>query len=677
MSWLSFNERVLQEAADARNPLLERIKFLGIFSNNLDEFYRVRVANLQRIEREEGPTRRTMGVTVRRVIKDIRAKVLKQAEQFNAISHELFRELEEEGVCLVDEHHLTPSQASYVRDFFQTQVRPRLVPIICHRHRELPALRDQFIYLAVELSVLTQKSPIYAFIEVPTDRLSRFCILPKTDESDHVILLEDVIRFALAEIFTHFRPTQHRAWTVKITRDSELELEEDTGETYVDRVHRSLRKRRTGATVRMIYDKGLPEPFLKFLLNKMKLEREDNLIPGQRYHNFKDFMRFPVLGREHLARRLLPPIVHPALHGKSSVFDAIAEGDILLHYPYHGFGSFVDFLREAAMDPRVTHIRMTVYRVSPESSVLNALSNAVRNGKQVMVLIELLARFDEENNLEWVDRLREEGVEVITGVRGLKVHSKLCLVTRREPKSVVRYATIGTGNFNEDTARLYTDHFLMTCDPELTSEVFRVFEFFRNNYKVTKYKHLVVSPFQSRRHWRRMIRSEIRNARLGRKAYIWIKLNNLADAKLIHELYAASRAGVEIRLIVRSMFSLVPGIPGISENIVARSLVGRYLEHSRFMVFCNASEPQVYITSGDWMPRNFDGRVEVACPIRDRALKTELMDYFQMQWEDTANARMWDADLSNLRPQLEADKPSQNSHDRIREYLLTVARESP
>jgi polyphosphate kinase len=675
ISWLSFNERVLQEADDERNPLLERIKFLGIFSNNLDEFYRVRVANLQRIEREEGPHQRTMGVTVRRLIKDIQAKVLKQAEQFNSISSRLFAELEAEGICLVDERHLSQQQTDYVRDFFQTQVRPRLVPIICHRNRELPALRDQFIYLAVELTIPDRREPIYAFIEVPTDSLSRFCILPRTDELDYVILLEDVIRFGLGEIFGHFRPTQHRAWTVKITRDSELELEEDTGETYVDRVHRGLRKRRTGAPVRMIYDKGLPEAFLKFLLYKMKLERDDNLIPGQRYHNFKDFMRFPELGREHLVRRSLPPITHPALQGHSSVFEAIAQGDVLLHYPYHGFGSFIDFLREAAIDPRVTHIRMTVYRVSPTSSVLNALSNAVRNGKQVTVLIELLARFDEENNLEWVDRLRDEGVDVITGVRGLKVHSKLCLVTRREAKAIVHYATIGTGNFNEETARLYTDHFLMTCDPGLTTEVLRVFEFFRNNYKVANYKHLVVSPFQSRRHWRRMIRREARNARLGRKAYVWIKLNNFADPKLINELYAASVAGVEIRLIVRSMFSLVAGIRGISENIEAVSLVGRYLEHSRFLVFCNASDPRVYITSGDWMPRNFDGRVEVACPIRDPALKAELIDYFQMQWEDSANARIWDYELSNQRRTPEGDKPPENSHDRIRAYLSALARE--
>ena len=674
ISWLNFNERVLQEAADNRNPLLERIQFLGIFSNNLDEFYRVRVANLHRVEREEGPTQLTMGVPVRKLIKEIKSRVLERAEQFNRIAGQLFAELEDEGVHLIDETHLTPVQAKHVLNYFQTQVRPRLVPILCHRKRELPTLRDQFIYLAVELSIPTTKLPVYAFVEVPTDSLSRFHILPRAAKDDFVILLEDVIRFGLPEVFALLQPTQVRAWTIKITRDSELDLVDDLGETYVDRVHRGIRKRRTGAPVRMVYDKGLPEPFLKFLLTKMKLERDDNLIPGQRYHNFKDFMRFPLLGRSHLTRPTASPIAHPALQGKTSVFEAISRRDILLHFPYHSFGSFIDFLREAAIDPNVTHIRMTVYRVSQTSSVLNALINAVRNGKHVTVLIELLARFDEENNLEWVDRLRQEGVEVITGVRGLKVHSKLCLVTRREGRNIARYATIGTGNFHEDTARVYTDHFLMTKDPEITTEVLRVFEFFRNNYRVAKYQHLVVSPFQSRRHFRKLIRNEIRSAQMGEPAYIWIKLNNFADEKLIQELYAASRAGVEIRLIVRSMFSLVPQIEGQSESIEAVSLVGRYLEHTRFLIFGNGGNPKVYITSGDWMARNFDGRVEVACPIRDPGLAGELVDYFRMQWKDTANARIWDATLANKRREPEGDSAPENSHDRIRAYLKALAK---
>lgn len=675
ISWLSFNERVLQEADDPKNPLLDRIKFLGIFSNNLDEFYRVRVATLQRVERDKGPTERIMGVPVRRLIKEVQEKVLRQAEHFNETSQRIFLELQQEGVHLVDERHLDEEQSRWVKEFFQTQVRPRLVPIVCHRNRELPTLRDQFIYLAVELTISNSKTPVYSFIEVPTDSLPRFCILPRRDGQDFVILLEDVIRFGLGEIFALLKPQQHRAWTVKITRDAEIEIEDDLGESFVDRVHRGLRKRRTGAPVRMIYDKGLPQPFLKFLLHKMKLEKEDNVIPGQRYHNFKDFIKFPSLGREHLIRRPVQPTAHPALQGHNSVFDAIDQRDILLHQPYHSFSTFIDFLREAAIDPHVTHIRMTAYRVSPTSSVLNALSNAVRNGKRVLVLIELLARFDEENNLEWVERLRQEGVEVITGVRGLKVHAKLCLVTRREGRSTIRYATLGTGNFNEDTARLYTDHFLMTRDPDITSEVLRVFDFFRSNFKVADCKHLVVSPFQSRNHWRQLIRKEARNARCGHVAYIWIKLNNFTDEKSIDELLEASRAGVKIRLIIRSMNSLVCDTAGLSQNIEAVSLVGRYLEHSRFIIFGNAGQPKAYITSGDWMPRNFDGRVEVACPVRDSRLVAELTDYFQMQWEDTVNSRIWDRALSNQRREPEGDSQPMNSHERIRAYIDAIAQQ--
>jgi len=677
LSWLSFNERVLQESEDPGNPLLERVKFLGIFSNNLDEFYRVRVANLLRDEPEGGAPRKTMGVKVHDLIKDIQTCVLRQAEHFNQIVGQLFHELEEEGIFILNERQLSEAQAEFVREYFQSQVRPRLVPIVCHHKRELPALRDRFIYLAVELTVREGKLPVYAFIEVPTDSMPRFLQLPRLGNNDYIILLEDVIRFCLGEIFALLQPIQHRAWTVKITRDSELDIEDDLGESYMDRVHRGLRKRRTGAPVRMIYDKGLPKPFLKFLLQKMKLERDNSLIPGQRYHNFKDFINFPKLGRNHLVRPSEVAIAHPALRGQSSVFAAVAKADILLHYPYHGFGSFIDFLREAAIDPKVTEISMTVYRVTPTSSVLNALSNAARNGKYVVVVIELLARFDEENNLEWVDKLRDEGVEVITGVRGLKVHSKLCLVSRREQRATVRFATIGTGNFNEDTARLYTDHFLMTSDPDITGEVARVFEFFRNNYKVTAFKHLVVSPFQSRRHWKQLIHEEIRNARLGRPAYIWIKLNNLADTKLIEELYSASRAGVQVRLIVRSMHSLVPGLESVSENIESISIVGRYLEHSRFLVFCNGSKPKVYISSGDWMPRNFDSRVEVACPIKDPTLAKQLIDYFQMQWEDTANARIWDAELRNERRTPTSNPNAVDCHERIRTYISRIAGDRP
>ncbi len=672
ISWLAFNERVLEEADDPRNPLLERIRFLGIVSNNQDEFYRVRVAALQRGLAEAKDRERRVGTKTLRVMKEIEKRVIEQSEEFHRIGQRLFEQLGEEGIHLVDEQHLNPSQAQAVREYFQSTVRPRLVPIICHKKRELPVLRDQFIYLAVQLTLPMTNQPLFALVEVPTDALSRFFILPRTGHDETVILLEDVIRFCLNDIFAQFRPLECRAWTVKVTRDSELSLEPDPvgDQPYVLRVERSLRKRRTGNPVRMVYDRGLPGPFLKFLLKKLDLVQHEHLIAGQRYHNFKDFMRFPRLGRDDLTFAAEPPLSPPALIGHVSVFDAIRRSDILLHCPYDGFGTFIDFLREAAIDPHVTDIRMTVYRVSPTSSVLNALTNAARNRKQVTVVIELLARFDEENNLEWVDRLRDEGVRVITGVRGLKVHAKLCVVTRTDRRVTSHFATIGTGNFNEDTARVYSDHFFMTANPSLTREVLQIFDFFANNFRVATPKRLVVSPFGARRTWVRLIRKETQRAQAGEPAKIWIKLNNFTDVKLIRELYRASEAGVEVRLIVRSMFSLVCGLPGISDNIEAVSLVGRYLEHSRLLIFGNGGEPLVYLTSGDWMARNFDERVEVACPIDSPTLRRELLDTFETQWADTANARVWDRDLTNRR-RLPADgEPVLDSQRAIRTSLL-------
>jgi len=672
ISWLAFNERVLEEADDPRNPLLERIRFLGIVSNNQDEFYRVRVAALQRGLAQSKGRERRVGAKALRVMKEIEKRVIEQSEEFHRIAQRLFEQLHDEGIHLVDEQRLNPTQAQAVRDYFQTTVRPRLVPIICHKKRDLPVLRDQFIYLAVQLSLPGTSDPLLALVEVPTDALSRFFILPRTGQDETVILLEDVIRFCLYDIFAQFRPLECRAWTVKVTRDSELALEPDPvgDQPYLLRVELGLRKRRTGNPVRMVYDRGLPPPFLKFLLKKLDLVQHEHLIAGQRYHNFKDFMRFPRLGRDDLTFAADPPLSPPALIGHVSVFDAIRSGDILLHCPYDGFGTFIDFLRESAIDPHVTDIRMTVYRVSPTSSVLNALTNAARNKKQVTVVIELLARFDEENNLEWVDRLRDEGVRVITGVRGLKVHAKLCLVTRADRRATTHFATIGTGNFNEDTARVYSDHFLMTADPSLTREVLQIFDFFSNNFRVASPKRLVVSPFGARRHWVRLIRKEIQRVQAGEPGRIWLKLNNFTDLKLIRELYQASQAGVEVRLIVRSMFSMVCGLPGTSENIEAVSLVGRYLEHSRLAIFGNGGEPLVYLTSGDWMARNFDERVEVACPIESPTLRQELVSYFETQWADTANARIWDRELTNRRRLPPDGVPALDSQRAIRAALL-------
>jgi len=671
LSWLQFNQRVLEEARIERHPLWDRLRFLAIYSNNLDEFYRVRVAGLQRLEAEEGPAHKVCGRTVRQLLREIRSRVGALTDQFESTWHEIALEMEREGVRLIDEAHLSKEQMERVRVIFQREVRSRLVPIILARGRDIPLLHDHVLHLAVQLEGAAASAPRFALIEIPTVTLPRFWVLPPADGKLCVMLLEDIVRFGLREVFSLFSPKSVKAWAFKVTRDAELDLDEVLADGYLRRVHLGLKKRVTGKPVRLVHDRGMPEALLSQLLRKLDLTRADARIPGMRYHNFKDFMKFPKLGRAELAAPFVEPLPHPDLVGKERSLSVVARKDILLHFPYQSFDHFLDLLREAAIDPDVTHIRLTVYRVSQESSVLNALTNAARNGKKVTVLLEVLARFDEENNIEWADSLRDEGVEVILGVRGLKVHSKLCLVTRREGRKVRHYAAIGTGNFNEETARIYTDHMLLTTDPEISEEVAQVFEFFRNNYKVPAFRQLIVSPFGARQKVLSLIDSERRLAKAGKDAWIHLRLNNLADDELIEALVEASNAGVRVRLLVRGMNALVTGIVGQTDRIEARCIVGRYLEHSRVLMFGNAGKPLVYTTSADWMARNMDGRIEVTCPIRDKRLRKQLLDYFELQWKDTVNARLWDKNKAEAR--LDPTLPPFDAHVGIRDWLANKA----
>lgn len=666
LSWLQFNQRVLEEARSVRHPLWDRLRFLAIYSNNLDEFYRVRVANLQRLEAEEGPAFKVTGRPVRQLLRGIRSEVGELAERFEETWGEISAEMDREKVRLVDESHLSAEQIERVRTIFLREVRPRLVPILLARGREMPLLHDHVLHLAIQLEGASGNAPPYALIEIPTDALPRFWVLPPCGDCQCVMLLEDIVRFGLREVFSLFSPKAVHAWAFKVTRDAEFDLDDSMVEGYLRRVHQGLRKRATGKPVRLVHDRGMPDHLLSQLLRKLDLTRADCRIPGMRYHNFKDFMKFPRLGRPELSARPLEPLVHPDFAGQERALSVVARKDVLLHFPYQSFDHFLDLLREAAIDPAVTHIRLTVYRVSQESSVLNALINAARNGKKVTVLLEVLARFDEENNIAWADELRDEGVEVILGVRGLKVHSKLCLVTRLEGRKARHYAVIGTGNFNEETARVYTDHMLLTADPAITDEVAQVFEFFRNNYKVPDFRHLIVSPFESRKQILDLIEAERKAARAGKPAWIRLRLNNLADDQLIEALVDASNAGVDIRVIVRSMNALIPSPDRSAHRIEVRCLVGRFLEHSRCLMFANGGKPLVYTTSADWMSRNLDGRVEVTCPIRDKKLRQELLDYFDLQWRDTANARVWDSEDADRRP---ADQDEFDAQIGIRSWL--------
>ncbi|HEX9653780.1 MAG TPA: polyphosphate kinase 1 [bacterium] len=648
LSWMSFNARVLQEASDPAVPLIERLRFLGIFSSNLDEFFRVRVATLKRIARLGRPAKKILGQDPQKILARIQDIVLEQQAKFEQFYQQILAELGKENIFIIDELQLSAEQGEFVKNYFHREVRPKLIPIMLEPNVKFPVLKDKSIYLAVVLARKNdpQKAK-YALIEIPSDVLPRFRILPDIGNKRYIILLDDVIRYGLEDIFSVFNFYIGGAYTLKLTRDAELDLSEDLSESYIRKVSKSVKQRKAGNPVRLVYDAQMPQEFLAFLTRQLGINKDDTVIPGSKYHNFKDFMNFPEVGPKRLRYEPQIFLPHENIDPRKSLFTTIRDRDILLHFPYHSFDHFIDLLREASIDPKVAAIKITLYRVAKNSSVVNALINAVKNGKSVTVVVELQARFDEETNIYIANNMQEEGVRVIYGVPGLKVHSKLCLITRREKNKAVHYACIGTGNLNEVTAKLYGDHFLFTADKRLTKEVHRIFEFFANNYKVSSFKHLIVSPYNMRQKFVRMIRNEIKNAQAGKEASIFLKMNNLADPFIIQELYKASAAGVKIKLIVRGMFSLVTGMPGLSANIEAISIVDKFLEHTRIYSFSNAGEPKYFISSGDWMTRNFDGRVEVTCPIYDKSIQAELQTFLDIQWQDNVKARSLDRGLSN------------------------------
>jgi len=659
LSWLAFNARVLQEAADPSVPLVERIRFLGIFSNNRDEFFRVRVATVKRlVDLDSKKVRQVIGDTPKTVLKKIQQTVIRQQREFEAIYKEILKELERKDIYIINEKELDTRQGEFVRKYFHEKVYPTLVPIMIHQIKKFPFLGDRSIYLAVLLSQKGVDSEEQAaLIEVPTTHLSRFVVLPTTGGKRYVILLDDVIRFCLDDIFSIFDYDRVDSYMLKITRDAELDIDNDISASFLEKMRKSLKQRKKGVPVRFVYDKKMPPKLLKFIIKRMKIDAEDNLIPGGRYHNFKDFMGFPDLGQKALRHRSAPPLRHPEIQPGQSIIQMMRKKDFLLFYPYQTFVHFIDLLREASIDPKVKSIQITLYRVASRSQVVNALINAAKNGKKVTVVVELQARFDEEANIYWSNMLQEEGVDVVFGVPGLKVHSKVCLITRIENGKQVRYATIGTGNFNENTARIYSDISLFTSDKRITTEAERVFGIFLNVYRPNYYyKHLVLSPVSFRNRLVRLINSEIKYAKAGNEASIFLKLNSLVDPDLVSKLYEAGKAGVKIRLIIRGICSLVPGVDGMSENIEAISIVDKYLEHARIYWFGHSGKDLMFISSADGMSRNLDSRIEVTCPIYDTDLKQEIVDILEIQWRDNAKARILNKEQDNSYRQLTGKK---------------------
>jgi len=675
ISWLSFNERVLQEAENKEVPLIERFKFLGIYSNNLDEYFRVRVATLKRLSIFGTKSNNILGYSPKTTLKKIHQIVLTQNTKFEKIYKGLLQELAKHNIQIINEKQLNPEQAEFVQKYFHKEVRTRLMPFLIEKDSELPNLTDDAIYLAIYLLKKETQKKRFALLEIPTNVLPRFLVLPEKGEEKYVMFIDDIIRFGLKEIFFIFDFDEFSAYTIKLTKDAELEIIDDISESYIDKLSRSLQQRKWGTPTRFIYDREMPDELLKILTKKLSFGPDDAIIPADRYHNFKDFMNFPNLGKKKFYYEPLTPIPHKDIQPGKSILSAIKKKDIMLFFPYQPFDHFIDLLREASIDPYVTSIQITLYRLARNSSVINSLLNAVRNGKNVTTVVELQARFDEEANILWGNKLLDEGVKVIYGVPGLKVHSKLCLITRTKNEVTQRYAAVGTGNFNEDTARIYTDHLLLTTEKKITNEVFKAFNFFNVNYKKDNYYHLVLSPFFLRNKIILMIENEIKNAKAGKKAYINLKLNNLTDTEIINYLYEASNAGVKIRLIIRGMLSLVPGLKKLSENIEAIGIVDRFLEHSRFLIFCNGGNEQTYISSADIMPRNLDRRIEVTCPVFDKNIKCEIRNIFEIQWKDNVKARIFDETQSNkfVKP----EKKLNHSQIEVHNYIKRVNEKTP
>lgn len=647
ISWLSFNRRVLQEAENKDVPLIERLKFLGIYSNNLDEYFRVRVATLKRLSIYGLKSEEILGYSPKPTLKKIHGIVLAQKEKFEKIYSGLIQELANHKIHIVNEKQLNQEQTEFVQKYFHKEIRTRLMPFLIEKDSELPNLIDDAIYFAILLAKKDSQKRRYALLEIPSNVLPRFIVLPEKNKEKYLIFLDDIIRYGLREIFFIFDFDQISAYTIKLTKDAELEIVDDISESYIENISRSLQQRKKGTPVRFIYDREIPDDLLNIVTKKLNFGPDDVVISGDRYHNFKDFIKFPNLRRKKFYYEPFIPIPHKDIQPGKSVLSAIKKKDIMLFFPYHPFDHFIDLLREASIDPYVTSIQITLYRLARNSSVINALLNAVRNGKNVTTVVELQARFDEEANILYGNKLLEEGVKVIYGVPGLKVHSKLCLITRTKGDITQRFAAIGTGNFNEDTARTYTDHLLLTTNKKITNEVFKAFNFFNVNYRKDNYYHLVLSPFFLRNKIILLIENEIKNVKAGKKSFIYMKLNNITDIEIISHLYEASNAGVDIRLIVRGMFSLVPGIKDKSENIRAISIVDRFLEHTRFMIFCNGGNEQCYITSADLMTRNIEHRIEVTCPIFDKSIKNEMKKIFEIQWSDNVKARKLEAPQVN------------------------------
>lgn len=651
ISWLAFNARVLQEAKDPSNHIYDRLRFLGIFSNNQDEFFRVRVAALNKMVMLGKAAKMHLEANPDKILRKIQKTVITQQTAFDNTYSGIIKELEKDGIRMRNEKQLNTVQKRFVRTYFDEKVRTEVVPLMIESIPHIPLLRDKSIYLACVLG--DTNNPMahrYALIEIPDRVLPRFVILPSETGKTDIILLEDIIRYNLPNLFAPFGFNRFLGYIIKVTRDAELDLDSDVTTNIIAEIQKGLKNRKRGRATRFLYDRSIDPRLRDYLIKRLSLTKKDNVIAGGRIHNFKDFMNFPASVFKDLKPRP-KPFVHPLLKQPCRIMDVLEQRDVMLHFPYHSFDSIIDLLREAAIDPYVQSISLTAYRLAKDSKIINALINAVRNGKEVTVVLELRARFDEEANLMWKTRLEEEGVKVIFGLPDMKVHAKIGVIKKRMFNRTRQYGIVSTGNFNENTAKYYGDHCLLTTNKNIIADINRIFDFMNSGSTRTDdlrvCKALPVAPYNMRKYFLNLISNEIKLAEKKKEAVIMLKMNSLVDEVLIGKLYEAARAGVKIDMVIRGICCVYTEQKITKDNIKAISIIDEYLEHARIFVFHNSGKNDVFISSADWMVRNLDHRIEAACPIYNEEIKQELIDILNIQLAENVKGRILDNEQSN------------------------------
>lgn len=636
VSWMYFNHRILQEAEKEFVPLLERLSFLGIYSNNLDEFFRVRVASLNRML--ERKLDKDTEQQIKKSLKTINKLNESYSKEYTEAVDRVFEELETHKIRLVTEASLNDEQKDFLSQFFYDKLNGSVNPIWLSEIEDLTVLEDNRIYLIVEKCEKKDNKKKYAIVKVPDRIYGRWVKIPSSDGFDNIMYLDDVIRYCLPLVFLGFKESTYRAYSFKFTKDAEMEMDNDADFGTMEKIALGVNSRKKGEAVRVIYDQEMPREMQRKLRDRLNTKELDASLAGGRYQNHKDLMSFPDCGHKDLKYDKWTPIMKPEFISNESILDQIRQKDRFIHVPYHSFNGYIRVLREAAIKPEVKAIKTTLYRLAKDSKVVKALITAARNGKKVTAVVELLARFDEESNIKWSKRMQEEGVNVIFGVEGLKIHSKLLYIESKKGN----IACIGTGNFHEGNAKIYTDYLMMTARPKIVNEVAKVFDFIDRPFSPFRFSELLVSPNSMKSRILRMLDTEIRNAGEGKEAWVKIKINHITDTDMVTKLYQASKAGVKIDIVIRGNCSLVPGLKGLSENIRCVGIIDRYLEHSRILIFANGGKPRFFIGSADWMPRNLLNRIEVLTPVYDEEMQADLMRTISYGMRDSTNGRLID-----------------------------------